>query len=58
MKNNHYKLQYPADTFGAEIMGAVDFSTESQRSKSQEHPDRLSYFEKTQKILKIQENQS
>ena len=58
MKNNHYKLQYPADTFGAEIMDTVDYSPESQRLKSQEHPNRLSYFEKTQKILKIQENQS
>jgi hypothetical protein len=58
MKNNHYKLQCPADTFGAEIMSAVNLPPESQRSKSQEHTNRLSYFEKTQKSLKSQGNQS
>ena len=58
MIKNHYSLQYPAETFGDDIMGAVDPFSESQRSKSQEHEGRLSQNEKLQKIAKAQENES
>ena len=58
MSKNHYSLQYPAETFGADIMGIVDPFAESQRSKSQEHTDRLFQNENFQKITKSEENKS
>ena len=58
MSKNHYSLQYPAETFGADVMGTVDPFSESQRSKSQEHEDRLLQTEKLQKITKTQEIES
>lgn len=57
MDKVHFSLRYPADTFGAQVMGAGDIFDESQRSKSQEHSDRLLRNEKTQKIEKIEDNQ-
>ena len=58
MSKDHYRLQYPAETFGGEVMRIVDPFGESERSKSKEHEERLSYSEKTQKITEIEENKS
>ena len=58
MSKDHYRLQYPAETFGGEVMRVADPFAESQRSKSQEHEGRLSSYEKTQKITEIEENKS
>ena len=58
MKENHYSLQYSAEDFGGDIMCTVDPFCENQRSKSQEHKERLSLNEKSQKITKVEENKS
>ena len=58
MSKDHYRLQYPAETFGGEVMRIVDPFGEVGRSKSQEHEGRLSSYEKTQKITEIEENKS
>ena len=58
MSKDHYRLQYPAETFGGEVMRVADPFAESQRSKSQEHEGRLSQYEKTQKITETEENKS
>ena len=58
MSKNHYSLKYPAEIFGADAMRIVDPFGESQRSKSQEHEERLSINEKSQKITEIEENKS
>ena len=58
MSKDHYRLQYPAETFGGEVMRIVDPFGESERSKSQEHEGRLSLSEKSQKIAEIEENKS
>ena len=58
MKENHYILQYSAEDFGSDVMGTVDPFCENQRSKSQEHKERLSFGEKSQKITEIEENKS
>ena len=58
MSKDHYRLQYPAETFGGEVMRIVDPFGESERSKSQEHEGRLSINEKTQKITENEENKS
>lgn len=58
MSENHYSLQYSAENFGEDIMRIDEPFSESQRSKSQEHENRLTGIEKTQKIAKNEENQS
>ena len=58
MSKQHYSLRYPAEIFGRDVMRVADPFSEGQRSKSQEHEGRLSFSEKTQKIVKTKENES
>ena len=55
MQRVHFKAKDTAESFGIDV--SEEFFCESQKSKSKEHTDRFSYFEKIQKTEKTNEIQ-